>query len=408
MSKPPSRISAGLNNILKASRTEPISYRQVFEWIGKSVPFEIGLVVSTMPRGGLQIVQPQRIPETLARNYSKQFNKEDRATWTAILEQRSVRGSDCWPDDYATTPYVSEFMQEIGLAYVAAAPLQHPVINGYAGAIVLFRSTEQGDFTPADLSKLSEIAGELDVAIEKNRDARQGEACKASLTLAHRCSDRQFVFDKSLKQLMPNSDPGQLDEQVEHDMLQEAKRIMGRINIAKIQDRVALPDSRGDLWIFHVRPEPTYSALGGPVLFFNLQPAACEWAAMKPADFQADPELARLIPALKFMAEEFRRGPTLTEIAHTAHLSPFHFHRRFTELLGMTPKHFMLECQIDDSKHLLVEGKKRLAEIAAINGFAHQSHFTSRFKQSTGLTPTRWRRLAAERRVAHQLEPAMA
>jgi AraC family transcriptional regulator len=37
-----------------------------------------------------------------------------------------------------------------------------------------------------------------------------------------------------------------------------------------------------------------------------------------------------------------------------------------------------------------------LSEIAKECGFAHQSHFTSRFKQATGLTPTRWRRLAAD------------
>ena len=183
-------------------------------------------------------------------------------------------------------------------------------------------------------------------------------------------------------------------------MLRRVKQEFGRLNTAEITDRLALPDSRGDLWIFHLRPVKDYSALGGPVVFCNLQPAACEWAAVRPADFQADSELARLIPALKFMEDEFRRGPTLTEISHISHLSPFHFHRRFTELLGLTPKHFMLECQIEESKRMLTEGQKPLAEIAAICGFAHQSHFTSRFKQATGLTPTRWRRLAAERRIA--------
>jgi AraC family transcriptional regulator len=43
-----------------------------------------------------------------------------------------------------------------------------------------------------------------------------------------------------------------------------------------------------------------------------------------------------------------------------------------------------------------MERKVALAEIAAECGFAHQSHFTSRFKQATGLTPTRWRRFATE------------
>jgi AraC family transcriptional regulator len=45
-------------------------------------------------------------------------------------------------------------------------------------------------------------------------------------------------------------------------------------------------------------------------------------------------------------------------------------------------------------------GDKDLVEIANFCGFAHQSHFTSRFKQATGLTPTGWRRLCDELRQA--------
>ena len=44
----------------------------------------------------------------------------------------------------------------------------------------------------------------------------------------------------------------------------------------------------------------------------------------------------------------------------------------------------------------LLAGQKELVDIAKNCGFAHQSHFTSRFKQATGLTPTRWRRSAQE------------
>ena len=132
-------------------------------------------------------------------------------------------------------------------------------------------------------------------------------------------------------------------------------------------------------------------------MFVCLQPTCPEWSTLRSGDFTADPEMSRLIPALRFMAAEFHRGPTLGEIAKTVHLSPFHFHRRFTELLGLTPKHFMLECQIYDAKGELVAGEKELAKIASDCGFAHQSHFTSRFKQATGLTPTRWRRMAHDR-----------
>jgi AraC-like DNA-binding protein len=341
----------------------------------------------------------------MARLYGKQFHAEDKPTWTAILKQRAVTGKECWGNNYDSVPFVSQFMQAISLQAVAAAPLKEPVLNGYAGALVLYRGPEQGDFKSADLAAMEEIAADLDAAIEKHREVRIGEACENNLTLLHRSSVRQFVFDKSMRQLMPESDLDALEENVRAEMLKRVKQEFSRLNSAEVTDRLALPDTRGDLWIFHLNPVKDYPALGGPIVFCNLQPASCEWASVRPADFQADSELARLIPALKFMEDEFRRGPTLTEIAHTSHLSPFHFHRRFTELLGLTPKHFMLDCQIEESKRMLVEGKRPLAEIANICGFAHQSHFTSRFKQATGLTPTRWRRLAAERRTAAKTTP---
>jgi AraC-like DNA-binding protein len=169
---------------------------------------------------------------------------------------------------------------------------------------------------------------------------------------------------------------------------------------ATMADRVSLPDSYGDLWVFRVVVHRSYPALGdGPFVFFNLQPDSDEWSALRANDFQADSEVARLIPALRFMEHEFHRGPTLGEIAKQVHLSPFHFHRRFTELLGITPKHFLLDCQIEEAKRQLLARQKDLAEIAKDCGFAHQSHFTSRFKQATGLTPTRWRKFASEKKV---------
>ena len=146
-----------------------------------------------------------------------------------------------------------------------------------------------------------------------------------------------------------------------------------------------------------------YPGVGeGPRVIFCLQPTCGEWALVRPQDVQADPEIARLIPSLKFMRQEFHRGPTLTEIARQVHLSPFHFHRRFAELLGLTPKHYLLECQITQAKQELLARKKELAQIATDCGFAHQSHFTSRFKQATGLTPTCWRRFALEKMKTSQ------
>ena len=93
------------------------------------------------------------------------------------------------------------------------------------------------------------------------------------------------------------------------------------------------------------------------------------------------------------MKDRFQDGVILPAIAKHVSLSPFHFHRRFTELLGITPKHFLYDAQIARAQEYLLASTHELEDVAKLCGFAHQSHFTSRFKQATGLTPTRWRRL---------------
>jgi AraC-like DNA-binding protein len=189
-----------------------------------------------------------------------------------------------------------------------------------------------------------------------------------------------------------------LDERIVEQLNQDARQRFQRLgNESMSSDRISVADARGQLWVFRAVAYRNYPALSaGPVIFYCLLPSYCDWISLRAADFSADAEVTRLVPAMQFMSDNFRRGPTLGEIAKHVHLSPFHFHRRFTELLGITPKHFLLECQIFNTKRLLFGRETGLAEISKICGFAHQSHFTSRFKQFTGLTPTRWRKMAAK------------
>lgn len=401
------RVSHGSTNHLKSVRGESLSYKQLFEVIGKAVSFEVGLVITSLPRGGLQIVQPPRVPDMFLKGYAKEHHAEDRATWQAISTQKPQNGASAWGGGFEQSRYAQELLKPNGFAYVASAPLQAPVLDGYAGALHLYRTAEQGDFTEADLSTLADIARELDDILISARHKRLSEETESNHSLLHRPASRQFIFDQNQKQVLQTSDLSVLDERLQQQIKQHAANRLGHINgEAVTSDRLPLPDADGDLWIFRAVTRKTYPALGdGPFVFFCLQPDCSEWGLVRPQDFAADPELSRLVPALEFMKKEFRRGPTLNEIAKTAHLSPFHFHRRFTELLGLTPKHFLLECQIDEAKRLLVGREKELTEIASICGFAHQSHFTSRFKQATGLTPTRWRRLALRGREA---QPATA
>jgi AraC-like DNA-binding protein len=380
---------------LQREQTNP---RQLLEQLRKAVPAAQGLVITTVPRGGLQVLQPSTVPETLVKSYTTSLHTEDRLTWQSILKRKAQRATDAWSSkELESSAYYREWLQPMGLAYAISVPLASPVLDGYPGAVHLVRTTDQGEFSSADAQKLSEIAGQFDERVAASRANRKN--CVV-IPGVERPTARLTILDQSFK---PRHSAGETDETLRQQMVDHARRRLGHLNgDSFLADRIMLADAHGDRWPYRAVTFKTYPALGdGPFSFFCLQPDCGEWGVLKPTDFQADAELARLIPALRFMQAEFHKGPTLVDIARTVHLSPFHFHRRFTELLGLTPKQFLLDCQIQLAKSELISGEKELVQIARECGFAHQSHFTSRFKQATGFTPTRWRRMALNRQAVN-------
>lgn len=343
-------------------------------------------IVSSMPRGGLQIVQPGRLSESIVRPYVREYHADDVLSWRAIREDRALSSADL--PEGSRYP---QFLRGSGLAHAAAAPLAAPIFEGYAGALHVCRSADQPAFEHREVERLTVAARHLEQLITADRRQRRS----AAGVVRHPAG--QWIFDGDGKALLAKGKSPELDDRLAQQMAQHVKHVISHLGIARTSDRLQLPDSRGDFWTFRVVAMPRYPALGqGAVVFFCAQPACDDWALLRPGDLAAEPEMSRLVPAVKFMVHEFHRGPGLVEIAKVAHLSPFHFHRRFTELMGLTPKHLLLECQIAQAKRELLARRKELAQIAADCGFAHQSHFTSRFKQATGLTPTRWRRAISD------------
>ena len=399
MSKTNTALHQDFSAALNSFDGDTASYRRVFDAIAQQIPFAQSLLVSTFPRGGSQILQPSHVPDGFLRAYSKGLFVQDGPTWQAVLRETPVTGKECMSSGaLESSIYFKRLMEPNGLAHVAAVRVPGPVLKGYPGAIHLYRKTGEAAFTADEMKKLGHLAAQLSPVIESTRSNRTQHSCGAPAPWEHNDIHRQFIFDRHGRQLSLYAKKPALDDQLKQEIKKLVSGRLGSVNGQAFQsDRVDLIDSNGELWAFRTVVHNEFPALGdGPYVFLCIQPAACEWNAVRASDFQADSEVSRLVPALKFMQAEFRRVPTLNEIASKSHLSPFHFHRRFTELLGMTPKFFLLSCQITLAKRMLIERKVVLADIAAECGFAHQSHFTSRFKQASGLTPTRWRRFATD------------
>ena len=389
-----------IDELLAGKGTDGISFREVIDALGASVPFAEAFIVSSVPRGGLQIVQPARVPEVLVNAYAQDFHTEDRCTFLTIAHKKPYRGTEAWGKEYDKSSYLRDFLlYNCNLYHMVSIPLTGPVFVGYPGALHLYRLHAEGAFKDAEIDILMKAAAKIDAACDQQRASRRPAHGAFEAPWAHRLSSRFVVLDSAMKPVYGGDAFAKMDDRLRDQLLQHAEQRLG--NLAPRgeipADRLQVPDSRGDLWTFRAMTFRKFPALShGTVIFFCMQPESLDWATIRPGDFLADQEMVRLVPAIQFMRENFQDGPTLTGIARSVYLSPFHFHRRFTSLFGLTPKHFLLECQIYEAKRQLMTHQKELSQIAADCGFAHQSHFTSRFKQATGLTPTRWRKLAQD------------
>jgi AraC family transcriptional regulator len=83
---------------------------------------------------------------------------------------------------------------------------------------------------------------------------------------------------------------------------------------------------------------------------------------------------------------------SLNELANLVHISPYYFARLFKQSTGIAPHQYVTRCRIKKATQLLTQRSLSVLEITQQVGFQSQSHFTTLFHRSLGVTPTEYRR----------------
>jgi AraC family transcriptional regulator len=97
--------------------------------------------------------------------------------------------------------------------------------------------------------------------------------------------------------------------------------------------------------------------------------------------------------AKEMIQSDFLAVPSLTAIATEVGVHPVHLSREFRRYFDCTVGEYMRRLRIDHAEHLLAHTSTPLIEIASVCGFADQSHFSSTFKRTVGVTPARFREM---------------
>jgi len=95
---------------------------------------------------------------------------------------------------------------------------------------------------------------------------------------------------------------------------------------------------------------------------------------------------------LDFIEAHIDQPLTLAVLAQEAALSEFHFARMFRHTTGEAPHQFVMRRRMDRARMLLERPELTLTDIALQCGYHSSAHFSHRFRQVYGMTPSACRR----------------
>lgn len=106
------------------------------------------------------------------------------------------------------------------------------------------------------------------------------------------------------------------------------------------------------------------------------------------------PERDRLLPLLLDIEEDLEQDLSLGALASRFGASEFHFHRRFTESLGETPKQHVERLRLEKAALQLAVSDTPITELAFSLGFRNLETFSRRFRAAVGYSPSGYRKMA--------------
>jgi YesN/AraC family two-component response regulator len=89
---------------------------------------------------------------------------------------------------------------------------------------------------------------------------------------------------------------------------------------------------------------------------------------------------------IQYMHQNINNRVTLTELAEIVQLSPTYLSRAFKETTGYSVIEFFNKIKIDKAKELIIEGNKRVKEVARALGFTDEFYFSRIFKRIEGIS----------------------
>lgn len=99
----------------------------------------------------------------------------------------------------------------------------------------------------------------------------------------------------------------------------------------------------------------------------------------------------------EYIDRHYEESLTLDALAEMSHGSPYHLHRTFKKVKGVTPVEYVQRRRIERARELLAGTDRAVNEIGPAVGLPSLPYFITLFKKRTGLTPAAYRERHASR-----------
>ncbi|KNY25432.1 helix-turn-helix domain-containing protein [Pseudobacteroides cellulosolvens] len=104
------------------------------------------------------------------------------------------------------------------------------------------------------------------------------------------------------------------------------------------------------------------------------------------------PHYCALKKVIEYINNNLEQKMVLNDLSKVANISPHHFHKIFTNAVGITPNEFITRSRLDKAKTLLTRTSYSVAEIAVLCGFENAPYFSYVFKKYNSLTPLEYKK----------------
>lgn len=107
----------------------------------------------------------------------------------------------------------------------------------------------------------------------------------------------------------------------------------------------------------------------------------------QPRNFAISLKVEKII---QYMHQNIDRKISVPELSENVHMTPAYMSRAFKEATGYTIIEYFNKLKIEKSKELLIEGNKKIKEIARQLGFVDEFYFSKIFKKIEGVSPSEY------------------